>query len=125
MSFPAFEQDRVGDGELADVVQRCRLPDPFHFDRGQAEPFAEQSGGVADSLCVFEGLVVAVLGRQRELAKRLQSRLVELGRAVLQLRRSLPLTASSSTSLWCACVSSRCRRSVMSRKTSMKILSPS
>jgi hypothetical protein len=59
-------------------VQWGGLLDVGDFDRGEAEQFAEPGGGVADSLCVFEGLAVTVFGCEREFVQRLESRFVKL-----------------------------------------------
>ena len=61
-----FEEDRVGDGELADVVKRCREPQQRDVLGVEAEQRRDQGSGSAYTFGVLEGLVVAVLGRECE-----------------------------------------------------------
>ena len=84
-----LQQDRVRDGELADVVQRCRLPELLHLACGEPELLAEEDSCPADPLCVLERLVVAVLGRERKPVQGLEPGVVELPGALLQLRGAL------------------------------------
>ena len=69
---------------------------------GQPEPEREPRCDVPDALGVLIGLVVAILGGDRQLSQRLRARVVELPRALGdQCSRALALLASwSSASCW-------------------------
>ena len=80
-----LEHDRVGQGELADVMQRRCPTQKRRLLHGDTQPLRKRSGHLADTLRVLERLVVAELGRKRKPTQRLAPRLVELARALLQL----------------------------------------
>ena len=78
-----LEQDRVGDRELADVMQGSG---PAHAsDRlgRKSQPGGEQRRRVADALRVLVGVVIAVLRGQRQPLNHLQASVIELMRALL------------------------------------------
>jgi hypothetical protein len=74
--LPGLEEDGVRDRDLAEVVQRRRLAHQPDRPVVQAEVAAELRGEVPDALGVLLGVVVAVLGREREPAQRVH--LIEL-----------------------------------------------
>jgi hypothetical protein len=90
-----LEQDGVGDRDLAEVVQRRRLPDEPHHPVAVTGAAREQRGQVADPLGVLVGVVVAVLRRQCQAPQALELGRVELAAArdrlggdhALELRR--------------------------------------
>jgi hypothetical protein len=62
-------------------VQGGSTPDSLDKFFGQAELLGDESGGAPDTLRVFSGLVVAVLGRDRQALDDLQVCFLELARA--------------------------------------------
>ena len=78
---PGLEQDRVRDGDLADVVQRRRVADVGDRELGQPEPLAEARRERRDALGVLARVVVAVLGREREPPQHLHPQRVEVAPA--------------------------------------------
>jgi hypothetical protein len=60
-----LEQDRVGNSDLADVVQRRGAPDQLNLLVGQPEPECEQRARAPEPPGVLLRIVVTVLGRDR------------------------------------------------------------
>ena len=75
-----LEQNRVGHPELADVVQWRCVTDQLRERRIEAQALREQRSGAPDALRVLVRLVVAILGGEREAAKRLPAGVLELRR---------------------------------------------
>jgi hypothetical protein len=67
-----LEQDAIRDGDLADVVQRSGLAQQRELALGHAERRADAHGQLGDARRVLAGVVVAVLGREREALDDLQ-----------------------------------------------------
>ncbi len=86
----ALEQDVVGDGDLADVVQRGRLAQTPDLLRAHSQTRADLRRKHSDSLRVLKGAVVAVLDRDGQQLQGLRARVVELARSLhdLALERS-------------------------------------
>ena len=78
---PGLEQDRVRDGDLADVVQRRGVADVGDGELGEPEPLAEARRERRDALRVLARVVVAVLGREREPPQHLHPQGVEVAPA--------------------------------------------
>ncbi len=89
---PRLEQDRVGDRDLADVVQRRRVAQALAELRVHADVFGQQHREAADALDVRAGVLVAELDRHRQALDglglsdlELRERAFEVARAVLDL----------------------------------------
>ena len=74
----ALEQDPVGNADLADVVQRCRLADQLDLVRPVPERRIQRGSRPAHALGVAPGVVVAVLGGARQALEHLEVRGLEL-----------------------------------------------
>jgi hypothetical protein len=72
-----LQEDRVGDADLADVVEGRGALDRPRVRLGQAERAREEAGEPADATGVLAGVVVAVLGGTREALDDLEVRAVE------------------------------------------------
>ena len=83
-----LEQHRVGDPDLADVVEERGLADERDVVVGKPEGGRDLRGGLADAAGVLLGFVVVVFGGEREPRDRLSPRLVELPGSAR--RRSAP-----------------------------------
>ena len=84
-----LEQDRIGDADLADVVQECRLTDQLHRLPVEAELEGDAGSHVRDPVRVGLRVVVAILGGERESRQRLVVGIRELPRRPFQLERAL------------------------------------
>ncbi len=73
-----LEEHRVGDPDLADVVEERGLADERDVVFGKPECRRDLSGGLTDASGVLLGLVVVVVGGEREPLDRLLPRLLEL-----------------------------------------------
>jgi len=62
VELAGFEQDGVGDADLAEVVQGRAFPQPVAFLRGKPHGPAEQGADLAHAQDVPSGLVVLELG---------------------------------------------------------------
>ncbi len=83
--WSGFEQDPVGDSDLADVVKGSGVADQPDQAAGEAETGCEFCRAGPDALCVLGGVVVAVLRRERKFVKRLGPRAPQLARAFTDL----------------------------------------
>jgi hypothetical protein len=72
-----LEQDAVRDADLAHVVEGSGLAEEQEFLRGHAQRGADPGRQAADSPCVLTGVVVAILGRDRQPLDYLELRVVQ------------------------------------------------
>ncbi len=80
-----LEQDRVGDRDLADVVQRSGVADASAELGTHADRFGQQHGEAPDALDVRTGVLVAELDRHRQAANRLGLGDLKLGERAAQV----------------------------------------
>ena len=80
-----LQQDRVGDRDLADVVQRCRVAEPLAELAVEPGLLGEQRREAPDPLDVRAGVLVAELDRHRQAPHGLRLRDLELGERPVQL----------------------------------------
>ena len=73
-----LEQDRVGDRDLADVVQRRGVAEPLAEVGVHADVFGQQRREAPDALDVRAGVLVAELDRHRQAPHGLGLRDLEL-----------------------------------------------
>ena len=73
-------EHRVGDSDLADVVQRRREPEQLDLVGGQSQALRDAARQHADAVCVLAGGVVVQLGGRGEAGEHLELRLFELPR---------------------------------------------
>ena len=74
----SFEQDCIGDSDFADVVEEGRLPDQLDSRRLEPDRCGYEGCNVGDPMCVGIGVIVAILGRDREAGERFVVGLCEL-----------------------------------------------
>ncbi len=80
-----LQQDRVGDRDLADVVQRRGVAEPLAELAVEAGLLGQQRREAPDPLDVRAGVLVAELDRHRQAPHGLRLRDLELGERPLQL----------------------------------------
>ena len=87
----ALGEHRVGDGDLADVVQGRGELDELELRVGQPEALGDLDRQVADPMRVPAGVVVVELGGRGEAGEHLELRLLELARGAARVGDVLDL----------------------------------